>query len=190
EIVDRKTRTRRPQQIENVHGLLRILHGHRFSDLEPQRTGRHEGAAENVANLLYEILTEKLPARDVDADEQRVFAARQLLLPFRSLLGCVHQHVGAELDDEIAALGDWHEIRRTEQPELRVLPARERLKASQLLRRKRNDRLIEDADLAPLERTPQIALENDAVVPLLAHLGQEHLDPIRAAALGAVHGDL
>ena len=36
----------------------------------------------------------------------------------------------------------------------------------------------------------KIALDGDAVVAVGAHLRPEDLDPVGAAALGAVHGDL
>ena len=95
---------------EHLRRLLRILHHQALGDLEPQRALRHDGAAEDVAHLLDQLRAEQLPARDVDADEQRPLRARQLRLPARRLVRRAQQDVRAELDDQVGLLGDRHEL--------------------------------------------------------------------------------
>src|SRR5690606_18516568 len=175
--------------LQHMNSLLRVLHGHALGDFEPKRTRRHKGSAEYVADLLNELLTEELTGRQIDANEYRLVAARQLLLPFCSLLRRVSKNVRPELDDKVAVLGNLHEIRCTEPAELRMIPAYLRLESCQLLRRQVNDRLVDEANLVALERAPEVIFQDGVIPGFLPHFRQKHLDPIRTAALGAVHGD-
>ncbi len=52
------------------------------------------------------------------------------------------------------------------------------------------DGLIKDADLAPLDGVLEVGLKHGALVGGAAHFGLEQLDPVRARALGPVHGAL
>ena len=178
------------QPLEDLGRLLGILHHQALGDLQAQRALGHDVAAEDVADLLDEVLTEDLPARDVDGYEQRPLLARQLTLPARCLVRGAQEDVRAEAHDEIRLLGDGDEVVRAHQAALGMLPAHQRLEAGQLLGRQVDDRLIEDLDLVLRQRLAQVALQRDAVVAVGAHLRTEDLDAVGAAALGAVHGDL
>ena len=115
--------------------MLGVLHHQALGDFEPQRARWHQIASENMTDFLDQILTEQLAARNIDADEQRIFAARQFALPPRGF-ACRHRkHVGAELHDQIAFLGDGDKLRRIEQPMLRMIPAHQRLETGELFRR-------------------------------------------------------
>ena len=81
EIVERQAGAGVRQLAQHGGRLLRVLHHQRLGDLEPQRALGDHGAAEDVAHLVDQLRPEQLPARDVDADEQRRVGPRQLLLP-------------------------------------------------------------------------------------------------------------
>ena len=114
----------------------------------------HDVAAEDVADLLDQLLAEDLPARDVDA--RRTAAAPRAAARAASAAASRAARSSTcepSLHDEIGLLGDGHEIGRVDQAALRMLPAHHRLEAGELLGRQVDDRLVEDAELV-LRRAP------------------------------------
>ena len=68
-----------------------------------------------------------------------------------------------------------------------MVPAHQGLETRQLFVRQPDDRLVEDAQLALLDGTAQIALDRGAIIALAAHFRLEDLDAVGAALLGALH---
>jgi hypothetical protein len=71
-----------------------------------------------------------------------------------------------------------------------MIPAEQGLEAGKLVRGEARDRLIQDRDLALLERLSEIALEGKPALVLAAHGSAENLDAVGAGALGPEHRDL
>ena len=72
------------------------------------------------------------------------------------------QHVEAELDDQPALLGRGDELARRDAAVQRMLPAGERLEAGDGIVFQPHDRLVDDVDIARLQRLAELAVEIDA----------------------------
>ncbi len=94
--------------------------------LEAERVGRQLGVGDRLGDLVGEARLGKPPLGEVDRDhERRVFG--QPAPPARGLVAGLPQHEVVDGDDQLAVLGDEHELGRLEQAALRVLPAHQRL---------------------------------------------------------------
>ena len=110
EIVERQMDAGFLEEIEDVRGLLRVLHDERFGDLEAQRFALNGGGADEMPDLLHQVGLDQLPAGDVDGNEQRLPRSRQVLLPARDVVDGAAENIGAELHDEVGLLRHGHEI--------------------------------------------------------------------------------
>ena len=134
-------------------------------------------------------MAEELPARDVDAGEERRGPAERLL-PVAELPGGAVEDEEAERDDQAGALGHRDEIGRRDAAELRVVPADQRLEAGDRLVVEPDDGLIEDLDLLAAEGPAEVRLQRGEVGAVLAERRAEGLDAVAAEPLGVVHADL
>ena len=73
---------------------------------------------------------------------------------------------------------------------LRTIPAREHLEADEILRRQRNDRLIERLDFAARDRRAQIGLHPRARLQRNIHLRVKEAEGATARAFAVVHRDV
>jgi hypothetical protein len=98
------------------------------------------------------------------------------------------KHPGADRDDQPVALGDRDEAHRRDDAVDRVVPAQERLDARDLPVVEGDHRLVDEPQLALVERLAQRPLQLQALDRLAAHRGVEDLAASLAELLGAVHG--
>ncbi len=82
-LIEREADAGFSQLVEQVGGLLGIVHDHRFGHLKLHRPRRKALSARKPAHLLHKLWHKQLAAEYVETDKQRAFNARQLLLPFR-----------------------------------------------------------------------------------------------------------
>ena len=101
----------------------------------------------------------ELTARDVDRD-RRSDPAR---LPRLHLTACLLDDPLANLDDEPAVLRERNEAVRREQAACRVVPADQRFAVEHGAGRERDDRLVEEHELAAIDRDAQVRLDLPAV---------------------------
>ena len=101
-------------------------------------------ARQHGAQVLDQVVAQQLARGDVDAGEQRI-ALAQRALPGAELPRGAFEHEQAELDDQPGLLGDGDELGRRHPPQLRMIPARQRLEAGDGAIVEPHDRLIEDA---------------------------------------------
>ena len=69
-----------------------------------------------------------------------------------------------------------------------MLPSHQGLDAEHGGAAQADDRLVEDAELAPLQRPAQIGLDLEALQGQRPHAPLERLDAVPAPLLGPVHG--
>ena len=69
------------------------------------------------------------------------------------------QNPVAERHDESGSLGDGQEVDRRNHAEDRVPPSHQRLESQDLVRRERDDRLVEEFELTPLQRRLEVAFQ-------------------------------
>ena len=84
-------------------------------------------------------------------------------LPEAQLARRAFQNEHAEIDDQTDLFGDVDEFGRRQPPELRMIPARQRLEAGDGAVLQPNDRLVEDLDLLALQRAAQFGFERQTV---------------------------
>src|ERR1700761_2241544 len=96
----------------------------------------------------------------------------------------------AKLDDQSDLLGDIDELGGRHPPELRMIPARQRLEAGNGAILQPHDRLVQDRDLLALDSAAQLALERQAVGLARAHCRLVDVDAVAADALGVIHRKL
>ena len=140
---------------------------------------------EQARDLDRELRVQERARGEVDGDAQ--LAA--LVLPHAHLLQRGVEHVGGQRRDQAGLLGDRDELRRADEAEPRVLPARERLDADDRARLELGLGLEEERDLAVLDRLAQAAGERQAARAEAVEARLEHRVPA-AALLGGVHRDV
>ena len=95
-----------------------------------------------------------------------------------------------EVDDQADFLGDADEFGRRHATHLGMIPARQRLEAGDGTIFQPDDRLVQQHDLVPLKRAPQIGFQRQPVGLSRAHGGLEDFDAVAADALGMIHREL
>jgi hypothetical protein len=126
----------------------------------------------------------ELPGGEVHAHDRRRLAA---LAPGGSLPGGLGKRPAPDRHDQAAVLRDADEVVGDQQAARGVLPAEQRLIADDPTGGHRDLRLVEQAQLAALERPVQRALERQTVHGVAAADLVEQLRARAAAALGPVH---
>ena len=99
----------------------------------------------------------------------------------------LQQHPFVDLRDEPDLLGHLEELAGRHEPAFGVLPAHQRLHPNELVVGQRHDGLVPHAELAALERAPQVSLEPQSTYRHVVQRGIEHRVPACAGVLGAVH---
>ncbi len=123
------------------------------------------------------------------ADRLTLMARRRLLgLPGPGLAAGLAQHLGADGHDQAGLLGQGDELPRPDQAAVGVLPADQRLRPHRAAAPQAVDRLVQDPELAPLDRPVQGAVHGQAALGPGPHGLVEHLAPVAAPGLGPVHG--
>ncbi len=151
--------------------------------------GWHAGAGQHRLDVVQEVVAQELPARHVDAREDRRLDLERAL-PGRELAPGALEREDAEVDDQPGLLGDRDEGRGREAAEPRMVPAQQRLEAGDGAVLEPHDRLEQDLDLAAVDGAPQVALEGEPIAGLGPHRRPEHLDAVAAMALRMHHRDL
>ena len=114
--------------------------------------------------------------------ETRIFG----LPPLRLLAGFAKDPL-ADRHDQPRLLGDRDEIARLDRLAARTVPAQQRLRADDLLRRHLDHGLIVQGELAALDRVAEAVLERHPLHRAGVHRRREELDQIRAGLLRAIH---
>ena len=97
----------------------------------------------------------QLPARKIDADEQGR-RQREITLPMGQIAGRAFQREPAQRHDQAGLFGMGDEIGRRDQALDRMLPAQQRLEPRHAAVGQPHDGLIEDVELAVVQRVAQI----------------------------------
>src|SRR5581483_1502917 len=189
EIVQRQPGTELLYPGQHLRRVLGVLHDQRFGDLELETPAYQRRAAQYTAQVLDEIVTQKLSRRDVHAGKHRLARARRGL-PLGELLGGMVEDEKAKIHDQSDFLGNRDEFRRRKAAKFWVIPARQGLEACNNAILQAHDRLIEHLDLFALDGTAQLGFHGQAVGFARAHGRLENLDAIAADTLGVVHRKL
>ena len=124
--------------------------------------------------------------RQVDVDAE-LPGRRVALLPLAGLLGGHAQHAEVDGQDQAGLLRQRQEVVRRDQALLRMLPPDQGFEADQAVVEQRDDGLVVDLELLPLDRLPQVRLELEAGDRARVHRGVEDLVAVLAPLLRAVH---
>ncbi len=109
-------------------------------------------------------------------------------IPSRRLPAGLEQHPLADRLDEPALLGQRDELHGRHQPQLRMLPAHQRLDPAQTAVGQRHLRLVVQAQLVALHRLAQLAEQFEALAHALVHRLGPVLEAVAPQRLGPVHG--
>ncbi len=144
EVVQRERHPERAQGAQPAPGHLDVVDRGRLGDLQAEIPRSHPRGLQCLGDVAHEVRVGELQGRDVHAHQQ-VGAVPHRAPPGRLPAGAV-QHLPAQVEDEPAALGHRDEPVRRHEPELRVVPAGERLDAHHPAGRKLDERLVGQRD--------------------------------------------
>jgi len=161
-----------------------VLQRGAFQHLDFQHPGRQRRVfRQQRRQALGEVVLLQMVGGDVDADRQR----HALCLPGLHLRQRAAYHPFAERDIQRAAFGVGQEVGRGQQALFRVLPAHQRLGADHPAVAHIDLGLVEQAQLALLQRLRQPPQPFLAETALAVVLGVEDLVAVAAFFLGLVH---
>ena len=100
------------------------------------------------------------------------------------------EHPAADAHDGAGLLGDIDEAVGGEEPVPRMLPAQQRLSSGDRALGDAHLRLVEQAQLAALNRAAELALEREALLGMYAHLTRVEAQAVAPFLLGAVERDV
>ena len=178
EIVEREAHADRFQAQHREFRGLQIAEQRAFGEFEFQAVGVEVGFRKHAFDQLDEVGAAELQRRDVDGDGQPG--------PGAAVEAGAPQHIFAELDDQPGVLGDRNELRRRDRADRRMVPARQRLDADDIVAAGVDDRLIGRGQLAALDRVQQIAFEQLAVRQIGIHRRVIDAGAVAALVLGAI----
>jgi len=130
----------------------------------------------------------ELRGRDVHGDAH--WLVGPLVRPAAGLGAGSREHEAAERPDHAYLLGERDEDGRRHGTALRVIPARERLDRGQPARPDLHDRLVEDRDLAAVERAAQVCFELDPIGERLVHRWLVRDEATLSLALSRIHREI
>ena len=189
EVVDREPDTQLVESVQDRRRQLHVVHGQALRDLETQLRWVDARDVEHLRDLLREVRLLELEGREVDADTQAHPAAVQPSLgaPARPL-----EHRPADLQDGAVVLRQFHEVRRRQDPVLRVVPTHQRLGRHDAPVLERHERLEVDVDLLALHRVMEGGIEIEPAGRASTHpIVVEERDATAAPSLlGLVHRDI
>src|SRR4051794_17352865 len=111
-------------------------------------------------------------------------------MPYDHLAACLRQHPAVNCADEARLLRQWHELTRSHQSMLGVLPAHQRLESQDMLRAQLHNGLVVDCQLLPLNGLTQLSFELQSCKSTGTHLGIIDFIASFAPLLRAVHCDI
>ena len=173
------------RRVERRLGARRVGHQHALGDLELEQLGLDVPLGQQARDLDRELRVQERAGGEVDRDRE----LQAGVLPRAHLADRGVEHERRQRRDQAGLLGDRDELARPDDPELRVIPARERLGAHDPARPQVGLRLVVELDLALADRRAQAAGEREAARRVAVELGLE--DRVAAAGLlGRVHRDV
>ena len=172
--------------IEPCRGGVGVAHQRRLGDLERDRAWVQAGERERVGDLVDQVGVLELAGGDVDRDPQRTMLA----MPGRRLFAGRLQHPAADRDDQPGRFRERYERVRRDHATDRVAPADQRLDAGDRLALQVERRLVEQEELAGVERVLEVDLECEPVLRCCPHPGLEHDPAVLARALGFVQREV
>src|SRR5262245_40295612 len=158
EVVDRDAHAELLELLQRRQHRLAVVHQHALGQLDHEAARVDARDAEGLLHVGADVGLRELDRGDVDADAD-LAALGQVRLPDLHLAAGLRQHPAAERDDLARLLRDRDEFARADHAALGVLPADERLDAEQVARVQLDDRLVEQQELAALERLADLSLQ-------------------------------
>jgi hypothetical protein len=122
----------------------------------------------------------------LELDRRQVDRDRDVLRPFGRLGAGGPQHPFADLVDQPDFLGERDEHRRADRPVLGMVPADQRLEPGHRLARGVDAGLVDDPQLALLERDAKVRFHQLPLARGFVHLRREKAEAALAGRLGGV----
>ncbi len=176
-----------PQGAETPLQLVRRDLRVGVGQLDDQRPGRQPVPREQRLDRAERHRPVQQPAGAHPDDDRHGQPGR---LPLGGLLDGLLDHPPAQLGGLVAVLGHAQELRRGEEHPLRGAPARLRGHRRDPAVLQADHRLVQQGELAVVQRGPQARGQLRLAYDVLLHLRLVQLDPALAAGLGAVHGQV
>jgi hypothetical protein len=148
EVVDAERQPDLAQAHQRRLGARRVGHQHRLGDLELEQLGVDLVLGEQARDLDRELGVEERARGQVDRDRE----LEPGVAPLPDLREGGVEHERGQRRDQAGLLGDRDELAGPDDPELGVVPARERLGADDAARAQVGLRLVVEADLALADR--------------------------------------
>src|SRR5580704_17852378 len=164
------------QRIEN--GAV-VLQQDRFGYFQFEARRRQTRLAERGNNRQRKRRITELNCRKIDRD-------RDLVRPCNGVFASLPEHPFAERHDQPDFLGDRNKFVGADQTPLRVIPAQQRLEATDLAARKLDKRLIVELELVGQQRLAQVEFQTAALLHLSVHLRLEEMVAAAPVCLGAI----
>src|SRR6185503_20938353 len=136
---------------------LNILHDSGLGYFKLQHSRIHPGYIESLDHLFQEIGVHELLGREIDCNRQRQ-VCRELLMPASHLGARFTENPLADWRDVPGILSHWNEIAWPDEASLGMLPADQGLKPTQAATLQRNNRLIFNEELAPINCPAHVGL--------------------------------
>ena len=183
EIVERDADAERAQRVEQPQRRLAAFEEDRFGDLDLEPVRREPAVGKREQDGFVELAAVELHRRDVDRDADMLGPARRLRAGFA-------EHPGADRHDQPGILGDRDELGRRNQPARRVVPADQRLERADAIVLEVEQRLVEQFELAALEREAEVGLELAALLRALVEAFLEEGVGAAPGFLGAIQREI
>ena len=158
-----------------------VLEQHRLGDLQLQALGRQARGGQGRDDGAHQTPVAELGRRQVHRQAHVVG-------PLGRLGAGVAQDPLAQRDDQADLLGQRDEVGRRDHAPIRVAPTQQRLAARHPLVAQIVERLVEQLELAGLQRAAQVQLQGAARLQLLVHGAFEEMIGAAPVGLGAVEG--
>ena len=188
EVVEQDPYAESLQPLHDCRRGIGLLHQHALGQLEREPLRGDAGHVQQLGDLLWQVGLRELPAGEVYRHVRDVDLG--IRGPAGELAAGLLQHPTPERDDEAGLLRQSDERTGRHQPALRVRPADERLEADDALLLERDDRLVVQLELVPVEGAAEVALQIKALADPSAHRLVEHLVAAAALLLRATQSDL
>ena len=151
EVVDREPETLRGHLTQEGDGAVEVAQCARLGDLHHEAVEGNFRGGEACPHAREQLPLGQLPRREVERDLE----LHALLIPYARLPRDLVHHPGAQWLDQSRLLGHDDELGRRHEPQLLVVPARERLDALDLTGVQIDRGLIVQEELAPVDRLAQ-----------------------------------
>ncbi len=187
EIIDGKADAKGFEIRHLADGVLGMAQHHGFGDLQIEAGRIHAGLRQHVVDPLDKVGGMELLGTDVDRDLRDMDT---ILFPQHILGTGFVEHPVADIDDEIALLGDGDKLGRGDQCAPRRLPADQRLDADDVAAIHQMLGLIVERQLLLVEGIAQLVVDVQAAIRLLLHGGVKEAASLATGRLGLIHGGI